>query len=263
VDDVFKALADPNRRLLLDRLNARNGQSLRELSAGLEMARQSVSKHLAVLEGANLVTVVRRGRERLHYLNAEPVNAIAERWISRYDRPRIRALADLKTALEETEMERPSFAYTSYIKTTPELLWQALTDPAFTDRYWNLSFQTDWQPGSSMTWINHGVRIEDPEQVVLEAEPFRRLSYTWHAFTPELAERFSWADDELVEATARERRSKATFEIEQLDDEVRLTVVHDGFDPGSRVLGLISGGWPRVISELKTMLEHDQVLAPA
>jgi DNA-binding transcriptional ArsR family regulator len=101
MDEVFKALADASRRRLLDSLNARNGQSLRELCAGLDMARQSVSKHLAVLEAASLVTTMRRGREKLHYLNAAPVNAIAERWISQYDRERARALADLKTALEE------------------------------------------------------------------------------------------------------------------------------------------------------------------
>ena len=98
--DVFKALADPNRRLLLDRLNARNGQSLRELSEGLDMVRQSVSKHLDILEAANLVTTLRRGREKLHYLNAEPINEIAERWISQYDEQRLRALSDLKRALE-------------------------------------------------------------------------------------------------------------------------------------------------------------------
>src|SRR3984957_14621263 len=96
MDEVFKALADASRRRLLDSLNARNGQSLRELCAGLDMARQSVSKHLAVLEAANLVTTVWRGREKLHYLNAVPINAIADRWIRRYDRERVRALADLK-----------------------------------------------------------------------------------------------------------------------------------------------------------------------
>src|ERR1700682_6434266 len=104
MDDVFRALADRNRRRLLDSLNGRSGQSLRELCAGLGMARQSVSKHLAVLEAANLVTTVWRGGEKLHYLNPEPINAIADRWISRYDRDRVHALADLKTALEHPGM---------------------------------------------------------------------------------------------------------------------------------------------------------------
>src|SRR5919198_4482263 len=136
MDDVFKALADTSRRRLLDRLNARNGQSLRELCSGLDMARQSVSKHLAVLEAAGVVTTVRRGREKLHSLNAEPINDIAERWINQYDQARVNALSDLKRALEDTAMQKPSFVYKTYIHTTPEQLWKALTEPAFTERYW-------------------------------------------------------------------------------------------------------------------------------
>src|SRR5215218_4670700 len=120
MDDVFRALADPSRRRLLDRLNGRSGQTLRELCAGLDMARQSVSKHLAVLEAANLVTTVRRGREKHHYLNAAPITEIGERWITRYERDRVHALTDLKRALEDTGVDRPSFVYTSYIRTTPE-----------------------------------------------------------------------------------------------------------------------------------------------
>src|SRR5689334_21304410 len=107
-DDAFRALADPSRRLLLDRLNERNGQTLRELCEGLGMARQSVSKHLAVLEAANLVTTVRRGREKLHHLNAAPINEIAERWITRYEHGRVHALADLKRALEDPRVDRPA-----------------------------------------------------------------------------------------------------------------------------------------------------------
>ena len=187
MDGVFRALADPGRRRLLDSLNARNGQTLRELCADMDMARQSVSKHLAVLEEANLVTTVWRGREKLHYLNAAPINDISERWIDRYEQPRVDALADLKQALENPSMEKPSFVYTTYIQTTPERLWEALTSPAFTQRYWNAAFETDWAPGSEMVWNLLGVRIADPEQVVLEADPPRRLSYTWHTFTPELA----------------------------------------------------------------------------
>ena len=203
MDEVFRALADPSRRRLLDSLNGRSGQTLRELCAGLDMARQSVSKHLAVLEEANLVTTVWHGREKLHYLNAEPINAIADRWISRYDQPRVRALADLKKALEETPMDKPSVVYATYISTTPERLWQALTEPEFTKRYWETTFSTDWAPGSTMTWDNHGVLISDPEQVVVESDPFRRLSYTWHSMTPELAERFGWDDAFLAQALER------------------------------------------------------------
>src|SRR3954462_8727710 len=136
MDEVFKALADPSRRRLLDSLNARNGQTLRELCTGLAMARQSVSKHLTVLEEANLVTTVWRGREKLHYLNPEPINAIADRWIKQYERERVMALADLKIALEQEPLSDRAFVYTTFIKTSPERLWEALIDPAFTSRYW-------------------------------------------------------------------------------------------------------------------------------
>ena len=259
MDDVFRALADPSRRLLLDRLNERNGQTLRELCGGLDMARQSVSKHLAVLEAANLVTTVRRGREKLHYLNAAPIEEIGERWITRYERARVDALADLKRALEEDRMEAPTFVYTTYIRTTPERLWQALTEPAFTRRYWGATFRSDWKEGSTMTWEQRDTTCEDPEQVVLESEPYRRLSYTWHTFTPELSESIRLTD-EARERIAAEPRSKVTFDIEPLGDLVKLTVVHDGFEAGSVVALLVSEGWPPILSSLKTLLETGETL---
>ena len=100
MDEVFKALADASRRELLDRLRAENGQTLGELCSRLAMTRQAVSKHLAILEGANLVATVRRGREKLHYLNPVPIHEIAERWINKYERHRLGALAELKRGLE-------------------------------------------------------------------------------------------------------------------------------------------------------------------
>jgi uncharacterized protein YndB with AHSA1/START domain/DNA-binding transcriptional ArsR family regulator len=269
VDEAFKALADASRRRLLDSLNVRNGQSLRELCAGLDMARQSVSKHLAVLEAANLVTTVWQGREKLHYLNAEPINALAERWINQYDRARVHALADLKTALENTTPENTAleqepmsdndFVYTTYINTTPERLWQALTDPVFTSRYWGATFDTDWQKGSTMTWNEGGVTVADPAQVVLESEPYRRLAYTWHTFTQEFADA-QGVDAELLAKMTGESRSKVSFEIEPVGELVKLTVVHDDFDPGSVVREMIGEGWPRLLSDLKTLLETGEPL---
>jgi DNA-binding transcriptional ArsR family regulator/uncharacterized protein YndB with AHSA1/START domain len=259
IDEVFKALADPSRRRLLDSLNAQNGQTLRELCADMDMARQSVSKHLAVLEAANLVTTLWRGREKLHYLNAAPINEISERWIDHYDQPRVRALADLKQALENPTMQKPTFVYTTYIQTTPETLWQALTEPAFTKRYWDVTFETDWTVGSTMVWDNHGAIIADPGQVVLESDPYRRLSYTWHNFTPELGEVIGFSG-ELLADLAAEPRSKVTFEIEPAGDAVKLTVVHDGFEPGSKVAESVGSGWPVVMAKLKTMLETGELL---
>jgi uncharacterized protein YndB with AHSA1/START domain/DNA-binding transcriptional ArsR family regulator len=259
MDDVFRALADPSRRQLLDSLNARNGQTLRDLCAGLDMARQSVSKHLTILEAANLVTSVRRGREKLHYLNAAPINDISERWIAPYEGHRVQALADLKRALEDSTVDKPSFVYSTYIRTTPEQLWQALTDPAFTERYWGATFDTDWTPGSTMTWHQRGTTSADPEQVVLEADPPRRLSYTWHTMTDELADAIDLTEEARTRL-AGEKRSKVTFDVEPLGEVVKLTVVHDGFDAGSLMASMVSQGWPVVLSNLKTLLETGDTL---
>lgn len=222
------------------------------------MARQSISKHLAILEAANLISTVWRGREKLHYVNPEPINAIAERWINQYDRARVQALADLKEALE-APMDRPSFVYTSYINTTPERLWQALTDPAFTKRYWGVSFDTGWGKGDRMTWHDPGGEISDPEQVVLESDPYRRLSYTWHSFTPEWAEGNGIPEADRTRLLA-EPRSKVTFDLEPAGDAVRLTVTHEG---GPAILEGVSAGWPAIVSGLKSLLETGNVLSTA
>lgn len=267
MDDVFRALADASRRRLLDSLNVRNGQSLRDLCAGLDMTRQSVSKHLAVLEAANLVTTARRGREKLHYLNAAPINAVADRWIGRYHRERARALADLQTALESEPMESPTFVYTTYIRTTPEKLWRALTEPEFTRRYWGgVTLVSDWRPGSPLLWQDSpDAEPKDLGQRVLAAEPYRRLCYSWHGFQPEHAEFFGWSAEELA-ARLGERRSKVTFDLEPYGDAVRLTVAHDDFSPGSEMHRAISGqldgsgGWPELLASLKSLLETGEPL---
>jgi DNA-binding transcriptional ArsR family regulator/uncharacterized protein YndB with AHSA1/START domain len=262
MDAVFRALADPSRRRLLDSLNEQSGQTLRELCRDMGMARQSVSKHLAVLEHAGLVTSIRRGREKLHYLNAAPIGEISERWINQYDRERVRALSDLKRALEG-HMNKPSFVYTTYIRTTPERLWQALTDPGFTERYWGCAFESDWQAGSTVTLHQQRITIADPEQVVLDSDPYRRLSYTWHTFTPEwqdMARREIGFTEEFLAKVAAEPRSRVAFELEDVGEMVKLTVIHEGFEPGSAVLETVSQGWPHILSNLKTLLETGSTL---
>lgn len=261
MDEVFKALADPSRRLLLDRLNERNGQTLRELCADLAMTRQSVSKHLAVLEAAHLVSTRRRGREKLHYLDAAPINAIAERWMTRYDRARANALADLTRALEQPPMDT-TFVYTTYIDASPERVWAALTEPEFTRLYWGVALESDWTVGSTVTWHLKDITIADDAQVVLVSDPPRRLSYTWHTISPEFIEAIG-GDREVLAKAAAERRSRITFDIEPQGDLVRLSVKHDDFEPGSVVLAGVSEGWPSIIASLKTMLETGRPLAPA
>jgi uncharacterized protein YndB with AHSA1/START domain len=152
-------------------------------------------------------------------------------------------------------MSNPKFVYVTYIQTTPEELWRALTEPAFTRRYWGLAHETDWQPGSTMIWERpDGTRQSDPEQVVLQADPYRRLSYAWHAFTPEWNSTVGLSDDVQV-AIAAEPRSHVSFEIEPHGELVKLTVVHDNFASGSTMADMVSNGWPLVLSSLKTLLE--------
>ena len=219
MDEVFRALADPSRRLLLDSLNTRSGQNLQELCAGLSMARQSVSKHLAVLEAANLVTTVRRGREKLHYLNAEPINAIADRWITQYDRARVQTLADLKTALETEPMSSSAdFVYTTYIRTTPERLWQAITDPAFSHRFMGHAMVSDWNKGSTYAWEdrraeNRAPRASHPR---IRPVPQARLhlphvhSRTDHGSNNSMRRPSPLRCRKAVEGVVRHRAAKAT-----------------------------------------------------
>ncbi|HEX4215597.1 MAG TPA: metalloregulator ArsR/SmtB family transcription factor [Candidatus Dormibacteraeota bacterium] len=262
LDPVFRALADPSRRQLLDRLRAQDGQRLTELCRGLDMTRQAVSRHLAVLEAAALVTTVRRGREKLHYLNPVPISEIADRWIGRYHQGRLDALADLRAAMESTPMEKPAFVYTTYIRTTPERLWQALTDHAFVQRYWGGGPRSDWKVGSPVSWqMALGEPYVDLDQVVLESDPPRRLSYSWHNYQPEHRRMFGWSEEQFAELV-QEPRSRVTFELEPAASTVKLTVIHDGFERETEMLKALSGGWPQILSTLKTLLETGEAPSP-
>src|SRR5579863_10700191 len=144
-DRVFKALADPTRRFLLDRLFARDGRTLTELEADLEMTRFGVMKHLKQLEEAGLVVTKRRGREKLHFLNPVPIRLVHDRWVSKYAEPWTAALSGLKTRLE-SPMEK---VFEIYIRTTPERLWEAITDPEIRSKYqFGMRVGSDWTPGS-------------------------------------------------------------------------------------------------------------------
>src|SRR3954452_2267194 len=147
MDDVFKALADPTRRELLDVLFERDGQTLGELEARFEMSRFGVMKHLKVLEGAGLVVTKRRGREKLHFLTTVPIRLVHDRWVSKYAEPWAATLTGLKSRLEDRTMEK---VFEIYIKTTPERLWEAITDLDLRRRYsFGVGTESDWQQGSS------------------------------------------------------------------------------------------------------------------
>jgi uncharacterized protein YndB with AHSA1/START domain/DNA-binding transcriptional ArsR family regulator len=242
-DKVFKALADPGRRLLLDRLREDNGQTLGQLCECLNMARQSVSQHLSVLESANLVSTVRRGRQKLHYLNPVPLHEITQRWIQTFEHPRLHALQAVKQQAEETKMaDKPTFVYVTYIKSTPEKVWEALTDADLTAQYWGHSNVSDWQPGSRWQHTRtDGSGVVDVDGEVLEAVPPTKLVITFGGS--------GVAGEPTV----------VTFDIEPHQDIVRLTVVHEGLvDPSD--LRAVSAGWPAVLSNLKSLLETGHVL---
>jgi uncharacterized protein YndB with AHSA1/START domain len=163
------------------------------------------------------------------------------------------------------------FAYTNYIKATPDQIWQALTEPAFTKRYWRhpaaggKTFPSDWKKGSTWDLVHEdvGLVVSDPEQVILESDPYRRLAYTWHTFTPEWAAQVGMDDDTAARWRA-EPRSQVAFDIEDVGHRVtKLTLTHDGFLSGSAVLAAISEGWPAVLSSLKTLLETGSTLQTA
>jgi uncharacterized protein YndB with AHSA1/START domain/DNA-binding transcriptional ArsR family regulator len=251
MDPVFKALADPTRRLLLDRLREHNGQTLRELCDRLDMARQSATQHLDVLVRAGLVTVVRRGRERLHYLNPAPIHEIEERWISVFDRPRLQALSAIKNQAEEYAMTTatvPDYVYVTYIRASADQVWKALTDADLTARYWGHANVSDWQPGSS--WEHRRVDGSGAVDVVgrvLEAEPPTRLVITF---------------EDSPDVQPSRDPSVVTFRVEPHQDIVRLTVTHEKL-PNREMLDGISSGWPAVLANLKSLLETGDVLPQA
>jgi DNA-binding transcriptional ArsR family regulator/uncharacterized protein YndB with AHSA1/START domain len=246
VDAVFKALADPTRRSLLDALRRRDGQTLTELEQRLAMSRFGVMKHLRILESAGLVVTRRRGREKLHFLNAVPIRLIHDRWIDKYRERWAALLTDLKRTMEEGFMEK---VYEIYIKTTPERLWHAIIDPAMRAKFtFGVAVYSDWSLGSSYesrttdATVSPGMAIAEGQNV--EVDPPRRLVQTFRAL---------WSDE-----VKREGTSRVTWEIQQVGDSCRLTVVHDQLRDGANPE--VYGGWPMILSGLKTLLETGDLL---
>lgn len=252
MDAVFKALSDPSRRRLLDKLFRRDGQSLGELEEHLpEMTRFGVMKHLRVLEQAGLVTTRKVGREKLHYLNPVPIRRIFERWTSKYAKPFTRALVDLRTRLEEGDDDMkesgPKHVYEIYIRTTPERLWRAITDPAFVRQYfYDQRVESTWEAGARYEHRapDGTVRIEGR---IVEVEPPYRLVQTFAC--PAKPE------------TKSDRPSRVTWLIEKRGEACKLTLIHDDFDGETATWKSVGPGWNPVLSGLKTLLETGKPLA--
>ena len=241
MDTVFRALADPTRRGLLDELFERDGQSLSSLEERLPMTRFGVMKHLKVLEEAGLVTTKRRGREKLHFLNPVPIRLVHDRWVSKYAEPWAAGLSGLKRALEEAMMEK---VFEIYIKTTPERLWEAITDAELRRTYnFGVGVSSAWTPGSSYA-ASHSSGLDIAAGENLEVDPPRRLVQSFTAL---------WSDDVKSAGTSR-----VTWDIEPVADSCKLTVTHDELPEG--VNNEIYGGWPQILSGLKTLLETGESL---
>ncbi len=242
MDEVFRALADPTRRSLLDELFGQDGQTLSALEERLPMTRFGVMKHLRVLEEAGLVVTKKRGREKLHFLNPVPIRLVHDRWVSKYAEPWAATLSGLKRSLEEETMEK---VFEIYIKTTPEQLWEAITDSEMRQKYtFGVGVDSDWSPGSPYRAVHPGAGIAISEGENLEVDPPRRLVQSFNAL---------WGDDVKSEGTSR-----VTWEIEQVEDSCRLTVTHDQLREGANEQ--LFGGWPMILSGLKTLLESGELL---
>jgi uncharacterized protein YndB with AHSA1/START domain len=242
MDAVFRALADPTRRSLLDELFEEDGQTLSMLEGRLPMTRFGVMKHLKVLEEAGLVTTRRRGREKLHFLNPVPIRLVHDRWVSKYSEPWAATLSGLKTNIEEDVMEK---VFEIYIKTTPERLWQAITDDEMRSKYnFGMGVQSDWTPGSAYESTHPGAPTPLAAGENLEVDAPRRLVQSFNAL---------WGEDVKREATSR-----VTWEIEPVGDSCRLMVTHDQLREDAN--NQLFGGWPMILSGLKTLLETGEML---
>jgi uncharacterized protein YndB with AHSA1/START domain len=241
VETVFRALADPTRRALLDSLFEQDGQTLVALTAHHDMTRIAVAKHLRLLENAGLVVSRRKGREKLHYLNAVPIRLIHERWVSKFTETWAAGLAGLKAELERT-MEK---VFEIYIRTTPDHLWAAITDPAIRAKYhFGAGVESDWTPGSRYSLVHAGAARELADGENLVVEPPSRLVQSMHAL---------WSEDAEGEGTSR-----VTWDIEPVGDSCRLTVIHDQLRDGAPPE--LYGGWPMILSGLKSWLETGRTL---
>jgi len=252
MDEIFKALADPTRRRLLDRLFQRDGQSLSELCERLAMSRQAVTKHLKLLQAAGLISVRWYGREKLHYLNPVPVRAVYDRWINKFAQHWVPTLVGLGRSLESHSggpitMSQPIHVYEIFIRTTPQKIWEALTSAEMTEQYFHQTrVRSSWETGAEIIYdMEGGVAVSGE---VLEAKPGEKLSFTWKVHY----------DAELES----EPPSRVSFEIRDMGDGVcRLSLVHDRFEPGSKVYAHVSKGWSAILCSLKSLLETGTAMA--
>lgn len=244
---VFDALAHPGRRILLDALFERDGQTLTELCALLpEMTRFGCMKHLQVLEDAGLVTTRKAGREKLHFLNPVPVQMVYDRWVSKFAQPLTRQMTGLKHVLEASSMSTTiQHVYAILIRTTPEKLWQALTDGELTRQYYyQTRVESSWQPGAAINYCYEQGGLAATGEV-LECDPPKRLVMSFKPMWYENGQGYP---------------ARMTWQIEAMGGVCKLTVITDDLEPGTQQAHDFIGGLPVILSGLKTLLETGEPL---
>jgi uncharacterized protein YndB with AHSA1/START domain len=240
VDTVFKALADPSRRELLDRLFRRNGQTLLELSAGLEMTRFGVMNHLAILEGAGLMTTEKVGREKHHYLNPVPIRLVYERWVSKYAAQFAAALTQLKHTLEGPMQGETVQRYEVYVRGTPERVWRAITDAQLSRQVpYFFEVQSSFRVGEPIRWVSES---GDPavEGVILELNAPHLLAHTWTA---------------CYDPSACHETSRVTWRLQQRGKLTTVVVEHDVTGAPLTAAQIAVDGWSFILSGIKTLVE--------
>lgn len=243
MDEVFRALNDPGRRLLLDRLFDGDGQTLSELCSYLpDMTRFGVMSHLRVLEEAGLVVPRKVGRNKHHYLNPVPIRQMHDRWISKYTAPWVGALAGLKSRLEGGErMSGPVHVYQVFINCKVADAWDALVDGDQTEQYYyGTRVESDWAPGADLRYLYPDGSVAADGQV-LAIDPPNRLEITFHP---------RW--DPEIDAAGP---AKMVWLVEEASGATKLTVELYQLEAGSRTFDEFVGGLPFIVSGLKTLLE--------
>jgi DNA-binding transcriptional ArsR family regulator/uncharacterized protein YndB with AHSA1/START domain len=246
---IFRALGDPSRRLMLDRLFDRDGQTLGELTAHLpEMTRFGVMRHLDVLEDAGLIETRKVGREKHHYLNPVPIRLVADRWIGKFAEPVVGRMAGIKHDLEAPPMLAPDHVYSVLIRATPERIWQAITDGVETERYYySTRVDSDWARGGRVVYsYADGSVAADGE--VIDIDPGRFVTLTFHA---------RWSPEIEAEGPVR-----MTWQVEPAGPDVsKLTVTTSGLREGGAAARDFAGGIVYIVSGLKTLVETGQSMA--
>jgi DNA-binding transcriptional ArsR family regulator/uncharacterized protein YndB with AHSA1/START domain len=242
---IFKALADPSRRTLLDLLHASDGRTLSDLCAPLNMSRFGVMKHLNLLEEAGLITTRKVGREKLHYLNAVPIRQIYDRWVSKYAEPWAIGLTQLQHELERGQDKETHLQNVNRIavRAKPEQIWQAITDPEQSPKFWfNCAIRSDWKPDAPFALWEGQEKIA--EGVIVDLMPPRKLVMRFRFLS--------------FRNTADDAPSRLSLEIvshPDFHDVTLVTVIHDEFGQAAATAAVLENGVPIILSGLKTLLE--------